>query len=536
MQLKKFKIKLNNPYLFFTVLLAFFSFLYGVFYLQYHYDGHHHGLILDSALQYNNGKIPYRDFFTFYSFVSIIINNLVLNIFGFNNFNLQIFYSFIYSFSFILFFFLGNNFFSKKISFIAVCYMFLIHPTITYPWENYFLFMLLLISLIFFFSKKNKFQLFSGFLFGLASILREGIFIYFLIFLFFIFAISYLKLNKDFSKEYNIKKICKIFISFFLVIIFYIIFLKNLDILDIFFINYFKVPSVFIQSYNYDYFYLIKRFFNFFFLESYKNVFYKNYYIIFSIIFIFNLIYFIKFIYQIIKKKILFNEIKIFLLSILSIMFFSLSVHEINTFRLICGSYIGVYVTFYFINKTKYNDKLYLIIFLFLLSDLNIINKKNDNNLIFKGSAEIELSKKNQLSFLKHNKFEENIVKNFKISQKLIKDIKEKCSINFAVNLQKDMYFKILLDEFFVNKQFFPWYLNAHREKTFIKEFDPMFYKRIKEKLNDNNFVLITDQNVLIDKNFDFIDFSNVNIFKLPFNYTHKTKIIIFPKKCNLNS
>lgn len=535
MHLKKLKIELNNQYLFFTFFLAFISFFCGLFYLQFHYDGHHHGLILDSALQYNDGKIPYRDFFTFYSYLSIFINNIILKIFGFNNLNLQIFYSFIYSFSFILLYFLGSSFYSKKVCFIAVSFMFLIHPVISYPWENYILFFLLLISLIFFFSSKKKLQLFSGILFGLVSILREGTILYIIIFFFSIFIISYLKLNQEFSRKYNLRKVFCILLLFFIIIIFYLQFLNNHEILNIFYTNYIKTPSVFLQSYNYDYIYLIKRFLNFFFFESYKNLFNKNYYIIFSIILIFNFIYFLNFIYKIIKKKISYKEINIFLLSLLSVLFISLSIHEINTFRLICGSYIGIYVFFYYIDNLKYRSELYFVIFLFLLSDFNLINKTYDNNIAFKTSNQIDTFEKvDKLFFIQNNFFEKGTINNFKISQNLIKNIKDKCNINYSINLQKDIYFKILLQRVFENNQYFPWYVNAHREKTFIKEFDPMFYSKIKKKYDDGDFVLISDRSLLSDINFNFINYKDINIFELPFNYNHKTKIIIYPKKCNI--
>ena len=55
-------------------LLISFFFLYSVYVVKHHYDGHHIGLVYSNAIDLINGKIPYKEIFIQYGFLKTIIH------------------------------------------------------------------------------------------------------------------------------------------------------------------------------------------------------------------------------------------------------------------------------------------------------------------------------------------------------------------------------------------------------------------------------------------------------------------------------
>ena len=56
----------NSDYI--NYLLIFCFFLYSLYIVKHHYDGHHIGLVYSNALDLINGKNPYKDIFIQYGF------------------------------------------------------------------------------------------------------------------------------------------------------------------------------------------------------------------------------------------------------------------------------------------------------------------------------------------------------------------------------------------------------------------------------------------------------------------------------------
>ena len=50
---------INFDYL--NIVLILFFFLFSIYVIRYHYDGHHIGLIYSNALDLINGKTPYKE-------------------------------------------------------------------------------------------------------------------------------------------------------------------------------------------------------------------------------------------------------------------------------------------------------------------------------------------------------------------------------------------------------------------------------------------------------------------------------------------
>ena len=101
-------MKFNSTYYFF--LLPIISFIYCIYYSIYFYDGYHFGFVFSNAIELNNGKLPYKEIFIEYGYLTTFIHSLILKIFGNEVFYLQVYTGLIYSISITLIGFIVKKF------------------------------------------------------------------------------------------------------------------------------------------------------------------------------------------------------------------------------------------------------------------------------------------------------------------------------------------------------------------------------------------------------------------------------------------
>ena len=82
-------MKYNIKYLFF--IFPILSLIYCIYYSLYIYDGYHFGLIFSNAVELNNGKLPYKEIFIEYGYLTTLIHSIILKVFGNEVFYLQIY-------------------------------------------------------------------------------------------------------------------------------------------------------------------------------------------------------------------------------------------------------------------------------------------------------------------------------------------------------------------------------------------------------------------------------------------------------------
>ena len=66
----------------FLLLFALFIFVGSVYQGKYIYDGFHWGLVASNAEDYLNQKLPYKDFFVHYGFLTVVFHALALKFFS----------------------------------------------------------------------------------------------------------------------------------------------------------------------------------------------------------------------------------------------------------------------------------------------------------------------------------------------------------------------------------------------------------------------------------------------------------------------
>ena len=237
-----------------TLLLVFFYNEINT--LTYIFDGGHHGSILLNDLDIINNRIPYKEIFLQYGFLNAYINSIFLDLFNHDILSIYISTSLFYFSSILLIGFLSrefNNYYALIYS-ILVCIF--NHPIPEYPWPNYSAFFFMTLS-IYLFDIENEKKLFlSSFCIALSCLARENF--YYFILPTFLFINIFLFL---FTK--NRVKIIFFITGFFLPILTFFIYLFLNDI----FLNWLdfqRIPFVYLDSYGVSIFELLKNFIIFF--------------------------------------------------------------------------------------------------------------------------------------------------------------------------------------------------------------------------------------------------------------------------------
>ena len=77
-------------------------------------------------------------------------------------------------------------------------------------------------------------------------------------------------------------------------------------------------------------------------------------------------------------------------------------------------------------------------------------------------------------------------------------DIKNKCSkINQFFNHTNDGFYFIILNQYFNNEQYLPWYLDENYYNSLMNHFNKDFNIKLKKNLIDENIFIIIESNAL---------------------------------------
>lgn len=129
------------------------------------YDNLHWGSAYLCALDLKRGAIPHSQALIFYGFFQTWFHSIALTVFGERLMSVGIITGLFYSLTLFLSYRVFLRFMPKHLSFIAVLFIFLIHPYVFYPAPNYFMYTFQLLALIFYLKySENRF---NGFLAGI---------------------------------------------------------------------------------------------------------------------------------------------------------------------------------------------------------------------------------------------------------------------------------------------------------------------------------------------------------------------------------
>ena len=324
---------INFHYL--NIILISFFFLFAIYVITYHYDGHHIGLVYSNALDLINGKNPYKDIFIQYGFLTTLIHAFLLTLFDNKVIILSVFTAIFYSFSILFIGLTVKNITNSYYSFIATVLVLFNHPIPWLPWSNYIAFFFLSLG-IYLLTKKNINYYLLGFIFGLVVLSRQEFFIplvlSILIFLFYYF-LKYKKISYKLS--------INLFFGFLSPLIIFLIYLFYNDIF-FYWTKFLVLPNLYLEVYQTSLLELMTNFINFFLTEAFFSFIITPQYFLISLILITNTILIV----LAISKKITIPK-NIFYFSVLSCLLCSLSL-KIEMFRLYTSVIVGLIPLLFF--------------------------------------------------------------------------------------------------------------------------------------------------------------------------------------------
>ncbi len=497
----------------FIIILSTLSFFISIYQSKYYYDGHHWGLMLSNAVDFLNGKKPYEEIFIQYGILNTIIHALFVK-FG-NSQVISLFYgtSLFYSLSIILLFKYVENKFNSNYGFFVILCLLLIHPFVNYPWHNYLGFFFLVLALNIYDSNYKNNIFFFGICLSLIVLLYEK-----LLFIFLLFSVIFLfetLLRKNLRAFFSFLKGFLIPISIFFLFLFY----NNLFET---WILYQKISSLYLEETSYLKTVLI--YFKKLFHLSFKNILFEPYWLFFLIIIIININFIIFYFLNFNKKKEIF-----FFPAIISILYISTTIHAINSFRFATGTFIGIIILIYYLEKIKkIETKIILSSFIILFLSLGLNFKKSENNKLFLQNYKLnENIHHDSIRYFKNQKWSKDTWDNLIHLDETLAKIKKNCPyIKFGINITRDSYYYILISEKYETFQKMPFFdPNSSINRNTMELINrAMFQKKDK---------YIANKSLLIIANKTFVKNEDYKEINMKYSYNHKQKSIFLPKKCN---
>lgn len=161
------------------ILLPLLVVIISVWQGAYNSDAHHWGLMLSNAIDLVHGKVPYKDIFIQYGFLTTLIQGAAVFLLGENLRAIILVTAIAYAAGLYLVYPLSLTLSgSRRLALYAFVSAVLLHPLAIYPWSNYVAFPFLVGGCLAALSMERRAirALLAGILLGLAVLCREGLF------------------------------------------------------------------------------------------------------------------------------------------------------------------------------------------------------------------------------------------------------------------------------------------------------------------------------------------------------------------------
>jgi hypothetical protein len=518
---------MKNKILIFFYLLPLLSFIYCFFYSQYIYDGYHFGLMFSNAIDLNEGKIPYKEIFIEYGYLTTLIHSFVLSAFGDEVLYLQIYTSLIYSITIILIGLILKKFTNNYYALFAILSLFIINPIPLKPWAIYNCYLFYSLSLFFFINKNNISKGSSGIFLSLAYLSFTTLYNFIIIPLILLITFSWLVIYRENKREYI--GLLYFFIGFFTPLLFFITFLYTNNIINEW-ITYQKLPILFVLAHaEKNILEQIIYFFNEISFLGLKNYIISPHNLYFGLIYFVSLYCMCRIFYcKIFIKKSNQNNTNLLFISIFII---SLTPHaQVGGVEKFSTSIsLGIIVLLILIYNLKLRESRYFI-FTFLIFTTLLIAKNNYNYPEY-SSLKINIKNKyyndEKIKFYQKQKWSENKWNAINGIVSNSKKINNYCKIYKSANLTDDAFYYSILEN---KAQIVPFFFKKHGY-ILRNIIEPDLINNIQADLNSEKIYLVSSQN-----NNDLFKMKNYKILKKfsidEINLNLKNIYLMVPTSC----
>ena len=522
----------------YLMFLPILSIIGGVWQGQYTDDPYHWGFIFSNAIDFLDGRIPYREIFLEYGILSTLIHAFTLVLFDKNILSLISITSFFYALSI---FFIGIIILkvtsNKNYSFLATLILFMIYPWPVSPWINFISFFFTVLFCLFYLKNEKRYHLFSGIFLAFAYLSFTTVYNFIIIFFvalvgsFFIFNLR--KIHLSFFK-----KNAFVTIGFLSTLIIFFVYLFFNDLFYTW-INYQKLPFVQSEASNINIYNQALNYVYFLTLYTFQNFIYIPQQTIFTIIFFSNIILIIKYIIDFYKNSD-FSENKLNLF-IINILILSLNIYAqlSDIDKMATSLSLGLISVFLLINSFKeFENKIISIFILLFISSYSLLFAFNLENTkygasrgaYFKDIKNLDLKyTNNKISYFKNQKWSKSSWHVLNSFVDIQNKIKNKCFLEYGANLTTNTYLYTLLNQKKI--QVIPFFYKELGE-TFRRNYDSEIIDKIQDQIYRENIFIVSFENN--DQLFNLSNYSqpikiDLNAYNKKIN---KFLYLFFPKKC----
>lgn len=503
----------KKNYFWFFFLVTTVNFVYSVNLYQYIYDGHHHGYMITNAIDFINGRLPYKEIFIQYGIVTTLVHALSLKIISQNLISINIITCLLYSLTILLISLIISKKNNPTYGLLALLIIFLNHPIPWLPWSNYIAFFFLILGFFLLLNNTSKNIFFSGIFFSLAALSRESFFL--IVSVIILFNIIYLIFIK------KIKPIIFLIIGF---LIPYIIFFIYLYYNNIFFdwINYLQLPKLYLSKYNLKIYQAILKGGIYIFFKTWFDILYNPQNIIISIIVIINCLYILN---QFFIKKTK-QDYYLLIISLVALVLTIISISD-EIFRLYTSVIIGIIPAIIFISSFKNKEnKIFISFLLIFISIFSIYFFPKGNRNQFEKLNTKNFVENANLNYFKYQKWSENDWEILNQIDNITKRVKKNCNIKYGLNYTYDGFYYLILDLEML--QLAP--AVTEDQNSIFNFFEKRFENNIQSNIKNNNLIVITNGH--FKEKFYIENYKTINLYKDKDNIYRDIIYISFPKKC----
>lgn len=504
---------LKKNYFWFFFSITTINFFYSINLYQYIYDGHHHGYMITNAIDFINGRLPYKEIYIQYGIITTLVHALSLKIISQNLISINIMTCLLYSLTVLLISLIITKKNNPIYGLLALLIIFFNHPIPWLPWSNYIAYFFLILSFFLILNSTRKNIFFSGIFFSLTCLSRESFFLIVSIIIF--FNIIYLIYKK------KIKLVIFLILGF---LIPYIIFFIYLYYNNIFFdwINYLQLPKLYLNKYNLKIYQAIIQGGIYIFFRTWFDILYNPQNIIISIIVIINCIYIFN---QFFLKKAK-QDYYLLIISLVALILSIISISD-EIFRLYTSVIIGIIPALNFIfNFKNKENKMFISFLLIFISFYSIYFFPKGNRNQFEKLNTINFVENANLNYFKYQKWSESDWEILNQIDNITKSIKKNCNIKYGLNYTFDAFYYLILDLQML--QLAP--AITEDQNSIFNTFEKRFEKNIISNIKNNNLIIITNGH--FKEKFKMENYETINLYKDKNNVYRDVIYISFPKKC----
>lgn len=341
---------------------------------SYRIDPHHWGIMLSSAKDLIEGKLPYKEIYNIYGILTTGIHSVAFKYLGGNFISIITATAFFYTIGLLLLYkitlIITND---KKLAWFVTIISILIHPVAIYPWSNYIAFPFLMggvYYLLFNINKKNI--IISGFLFSLAILSREGVAIPVILIIITFSIVDCVIIKSKINKI--LKQYFYVGIGLLIPVSIFALYLVKNELTNYWVILSVSLPKIYAQG-QFPHMSSLK-FLNPFLLELWNGLINLDVHwicvLLMLVVTIFGLIF------SALKLKSCDEQrLKIIKLSFASLILLITTLHIPEIFRISTGSIAGIIVLFYWLKTVRLDNIGFVILSIFLVLNLFKISSGN---------------------------------------------------------------------------------------------------------------------------------------------------------------